>query len=211
MLSWGNVCRHPPVCREHTGKSALDEKKMAWGKKKDRPERPVIVAWSGKRDLNPRLQPWQGCTLPLSYSRKGKAGPKAGHYDLERETGFEPATSTLARLHSTTELFPPVEATSGFEPENGGFADLCLTTWLCRLFWSRETGFEPATSTLARLHSTTELFPLTKANHCLPARFPGVKGNLSFSRQLRTVRTPRNFSSNGKTLLLGPFWYTNPL
>ena len=25
--------------------------------------------WSGKRDLNPRLQPWQGCTLPLSYSR----------------------------------------------------------------------------------------------------------------------------------------------
>ena len=25
--------------------------------------------WSGRRDLNPRLQPWQGCTLPLSYSR----------------------------------------------------------------------------------------------------------------------------------------------
>ena len=30
---------------------------------------PVIKRWSGKRDLNPRLQPWQGCTLPLSYSR----------------------------------------------------------------------------------------------------------------------------------------------
>ncbi len=28
-----------------------------------------IRLWSGKRDLNPRLQPWQGCTLPLSYSR----------------------------------------------------------------------------------------------------------------------------------------------
>src|SRR5687768_14125760 len=25
---------------------------------------------------------------------------------LEREKGFEPSTSTLARLHSTTELFP---------------------------------------------------------------------------------------------------------
>ena len=25
--------------------------------------------WSGRRDSNPRLQPWQGCTLPLSYSR----------------------------------------------------------------------------------------------------------------------------------------------
>jgi hypothetical protein len=28
---------------------------------------------------------------------------------MERETGFEPATSTLARLHSTTELFPLVQ------------------------------------------------------------------------------------------------------
>ena len=28
--------------------------------------------WSGRRDLNPRLQPWQGCTLPLSYSRVAK-------------------------------------------------------------------------------------------------------------------------------------------
>ena len=25
-----------------------------------------------------------------------------------------------------------LEAASGFEPEYGGFADLCLTTWLCR-------------------------------------------------------------------------------
>ncbi len=28
--------------------------------------------------------------------------------ELERETGFEPATSTLARSHSTAELFPPL-------------------------------------------------------------------------------------------------------
>ena len=26
--------------------------------------------WSGRRDSNPRLQPWQGCALPLSYARK---------------------------------------------------------------------------------------------------------------------------------------------
>jgi putative salt-induced outer membrane protein YdiY len=32
--------------------------------------------------------------------------PRAGEGKLERETGFEPATSTLARSHSTTELFP---------------------------------------------------------------------------------------------------------
>jgi hypothetical protein len=54
-----------------------------------------------------------------------------------------------------------MEAASGFEPENSGFADRCLTTWLCRQKkMERETGFEPATSTLARSHSTTELFPL---------------------------------------------------
>ena len=43
---------------------------------------------------------------------------------------------------------------------NNGFADRRLTTWLCRQKLERETGFEPATSTLARLHSTAELFPL---------------------------------------------------
>ncbi len=39
---------------------------------------------------------------------------------MERETGFEPATSTLARLHSTTELLPQeksLEAASRFELE----------------------------------------------------------------------------------------------
>ena len=29
--------------------------------------------WSGKRDSNPRLRPWQGRTLPLSYSRSPTA------------------------------------------------------------------------------------------------------------------------------------------
>ncbi len=33
--------------------------------------RGCAMRWSGRRDLNPRLQPWQGCTLPLSYARVG--------------------------------------------------------------------------------------------------------------------------------------------
>ncbi len=28
------------------------------------------ISWSGRRDSNPRLQPWQGCALPLSYARR---------------------------------------------------------------------------------------------------------------------------------------------
>ena len=30
------------------------------------------VKWSGKRESNSRHQPWQGCALPLSYSRAKK-------------------------------------------------------------------------------------------------------------------------------------------
>jgi hypothetical protein len=40
--------------------------------------RPGITAsegWSGKRDSNPRLRPWQGRTLPLSYSRPRRRQP----------------------------------------------------------------------------------------------------------------------------------------
>ncbi len=60
-----------------------------------------------------------------------------------------------------------LEAATRFELVNSGFADRCLTTWLCRqseIFkkMERETGFEPATSTLARSHSTAELFPLKR-------------------------------------------------
>jgi hypothetical protein len=46
--------------------------------------------------LNWRMSALQADALPL-----GQAA-----LCLERETGVEPATSTLARSHSTTELFP---------------------------------------------------------------------------------------------------------
>jgi hypothetical protein len=35
------------------------------------PHHNVRKDWSGRRDSNPRPQPWQGCALPLSYARSG--------------------------------------------------------------------------------------------------------------------------------------------
>ena len=47
---------------------------------KSRPDgRDLSEIWSGKRDSNPRLRPWQGRTLPLSYSRPASARPLHEH------------------------------------------------------------------------------------------------------------------------------------
>ena len=99
--------------------------------------------------MNSRLQPWQGCTLPLSYSRiLVKKRCSAGDRRKGRSIKTDPIMIWSGKRDLNSRLQPwqgctlplsysrDVEAASGFEPENGGFADLCLTTWLCRLFWS---------------------------------------------------------------------------
>ncbi len=58
---------------------------------------PLILLWRRHPDSNWRITALQAAALPLGYAA------------VERETGFEPATSTLARSHSTTELFPRFE------------------------------------------------------------------------------------------------------
>jgi hypothetical protein len=72
--------------------------------------------------------------------------------------GIEPTTSAweaeVLPLNYTRIIGGGTRIRTGDE----GFADLCLTTWLCRRE-KRKTGLEPATPTLARWCSTTELLP----------------------------------------------------
>ena len=91
------------------------------------------VCWRRRPDLNRRWRfcrplPYHLATAPRGRPHRGdralmrrtvpdeKRAPtarsarplprRARGEEMERETGFEPATSTLARSHSTTELFP---------------------------------------------------------------------------------------------------------
>ena len=57
------------------------------------------------------LGPWTApgdfpATFPEKAEKNPGENPGVSVFFMERETGFEPATSTLARSHSTTELFP---------------------------------------------------------------------------------------------------------
>jgi hypothetical protein len=65
--------------------------------------------------FEPGMEVLQTSALPLGYGADlnwwGRARDAFREEELERETGFEPATSTLARSHSTTELFPLARAT----------------------------------------------------------------------------------------------------
>ena len=52
-------------------------------------EDPGQKKWSGKRDSNPRLRPWQGRTLPLSYSR-------SSNFENYGNTRLQPSSRRLA-------------------------------------------------------------------------------------------------------------------
>ena len=82
---------------------------------------PILFIWSGKRDSNSRLSPWQGDALPLNYSRKYNGGnnrtrtcdPLINSQLLYQHTrsrvyliklatwkGLEPSTSSVTGWHS---------------------------------------------------------------------------------------------------------------
>ena len=73
------------------------------------------IFWRRHPDLNRGMRILQTLALPLGYGAAVILRYLCTHIVLrsalmERKTGFEPATSTLARSHSTTESLPHMPA-----------------------------------------------------------------------------------------------------
>src|SRR5262245_64172898 len=82
--------------------------------------------WSGQRDSNPRLRPWQGRTLPLSYSRPYERLPSLAEGSRTAQARRRSADgSNDPPLHSAlaeaTSLLPPAawDCASGRCPTPG--------------------------------------------------------------------------------------------
>ena len=106
----------------------------------------------------------QTFALPLGYVTIWIKGAQSSFYHLERATGLEPATSTLARWRSTRwatpaecavcwpRMVPPV----GIEPTTRGFSIRCSTNWATEAYrlseiseeMATQNGLEPSTSSV---------------------------------------------------------------
>ena len=105
--------------------------------------------------FEPGMEVLQTSALPLGDGagrnrlyEGGSGRGVMGGYNSERNSESFSSSGCGCSLHR-----------SAFAPRRFGGTIFALT---CRRKLERETGFEPATSTLARSHSTTELFPLTQ-------------------------------------------------
>jgi hypothetical protein len=73
------------------------------------------VSWSGKRDSNPRLRPWQGRTLPLSYSRSRPSAEPPMYYSVRSPRKESPGRWTAPFQRASSVL--PLHQSS---PDNVG-------------------------------------------------------------------------------------------
>src|SRR4051794_17458160 len=79
--------------------------------------------WSGRRDSNPRPQPWQGCALPLSYAREFRVvyglwygHPFAGHHGSRPSIGSTPTVPAAASFPPEVPALPALPVSKAVDP-----------------------------------------------------------------------------------------------
>jgi hypothetical protein len=169
----------------------------------------VLKFWRRGSESNRRIKVLQTSPLPLGYrapmpyvsfpAKKSPSGEDlpAANKNLERETGVEPATSTLARSRSTTELLP-----------------------LVRSFYS--TGVIPANSLHGRSWCSLDFLLYGAILYCVilsAAAFQakrrisvlsGLEREPKCTTTLRSVLVLRNDSYQGITSAM-PSWHSNSI
>ena len=81
----------------------------------------VEKIWSGRRDSNPRPQPWQGCALPLSYARAPARARVLGGFPALGKTAAAPTTPA----HTPQRPLPTSPAHVSGRPLAGRVATAC--------------------------------------------------------------------------------------
>ena len=176
--------------------------------------RPSLDGWAAENHASrirrkkrhpPPAEPRPG-TCPRRRSILG--GTRFHGPEPSGQTSICSETGDFSRQHKASvgsSRLPYRQATAPIEPESGVRACYrnCATsrgrgTCLARTEkLERETGFEPATSTLARSHSTTELFPLAERlkYHTAPAAFKNAGQTTPEGAGHHAERVPRPAST----------------
>src|SRR3989442_13541664 len=138
------------------------------------------VGWRRRSESNRCIEVLQTSALPLGYA----AGPRTlNHAVAENSTGGAGGCQSGAR----PEPRPSRDGPQRDRPEMERAGPRRRPARMLE----RETGVEPATSTLARLHSTTELFPLAPGCARRPKILPGDSGECQGERETPLQRASK--------------------